>query len=73
MGVKTPHSMVMGIAFFSCRVITENMRRGKLKIIYFLYQSIYIDKRLNMIEITTKMAKDHFSTQFQQNLKEVLR
>jgi hypothetical protein len=44
-------------------------RKGKeLKILYFLHKSAYIDKRLDMIEITTKTVKDHFDAQLKKNL-----
>jgi hypothetical protein len=45
-------------------------RNGKeLKILYFLRKNADIDKRLNMIEITTKTVKNGFDEQFRANLK----
>lgn len=48
-------------------------RKGKeLKILYFLRKSADIDKRLDMIEITTKTVKDRFDAQLSANLSEAL-
>ena len=48
-------------------------RKGKeLKILYFLHKSADIDKRFDMIEITTKTVKDRFDAQLSANLSEAL-
>lgn len=48
-------------------------RKGKeLKILYFLHKSADINKRLDMIEITTKTVKDRFDAQLSANLSEAL-
>ena len=47
-------------------------RKGKeFKILFFLRKSADIDKRLDMIEITTKTAKNQFESVFAKNLEEV--
>jgi hypothetical protein len=47
-------------------------RNGKeLKILYFLRNSANINKRLNMVEITTKTIKGRFNEMLQKNLKDV--
>ncbi len=47
-------------------------RKGKeLKILYFLRKSADINKRLDMIEITTKTVKDRFDAQLSANLREI--
>ena len=44
-------------------------RKGKeLKILFFLRKSAHIDKRLDMIEITTNTLKDRFDAQLRANL-----
>ncbi len=48
-------------------------RKGKeLKILYFLHKNAAINKRLDMIEITTKTVKERFDAQLSANLSEVL-
>ena len=48
-------------------------RNGKeLKILYFLRKSANIDKRLDMIELTTKTVKDGFSVQLSKNLRQLI-
>jgi hypothetical protein len=48
-------------------------RKGKeLKILFFLRKNAEIDKRLDMIETTTKTVKDRFDGQFSSNLSEAL-
>ncbi len=47
-------------------------RKGKeLKILYFLRKSAQVDKKLDMIEITTKTIKNRFDEVLQKNLKYV--
>ena len=48
-------------------------RKGKeLKILFFLRKSAHIDKRLDMIEITTNTVKDRFGAQLKGNISELL-
>ncbi len=48
-------------------------RNGKeLKILYFLRKSADIDKRLDMIEITTKTVKERFDAQLMANINDGL-
>jgi hypothetical protein len=48
-------------------------RKGKeLKILFFLRKNARVDKRLDMIETTTKTVKDRFDGQFSSNLSEAL-
>ena len=44
---------------------------GELKILYFLNKSAKIDKKLNMIEITTKTVKDRFDAQLKANMSDI--
>ncbi len=45
-------------------------RKGKeFKILYFLRKRAHVDKRLDMIEITTNTVKTRFDTQLRLNLK----
>ena len=44
---------------------------GELKILYFLHKSAKIDKKLDMIEITTKTVQDRFEDQFKGNLRDI--
>jgi hypothetical protein len=49
-------------------------RKGKdLKILFFLRKSAHIDKRLDMIEITTNTVKDRFDAQLKGNVSELLK
>ncbi len=48
-------------------------RKGKeFKILFFLRKRAQVDKRLDMIEITTNTVKDRFDAQLRANLSEVL-
>ena len=44
---------------------------GELKILYFLNKSAKIDKKLNMIEITTKTIKTRFDAQLKANMSDI--
>lgn len=73
---NSPSSYLAGDAF---KIKTKSgqeiiaQRKGKeLKILYFLRKSAEIDKRFNMIEITTKTVKDRFDTQLKLNINEVV-
>ena len=48
-------------------------RKGKeLKILYFLHKNAEINKRLDMIEITTKTVRENFYDLLQNNFKEFI-
>ncbi len=73
---NSPSSYLAGDAFkmktkSGQEVIAQ--RKGKeLKILYFLHKSADINKRLDMIEITTKTVKERFDAQLKGNVSEVL-
>ena len=73
---NSPSSYLAGDAF---KIKTKSgaeaiaQRKGKeFKILFFLRKSAHIDKRLDMIEITTKTVKDRFDAQLKGNVSEVL-
>lgn len=74
---NSPSSYLAGDAFkiktkSGAEAIAE--RKGKdLKILFFLRKSAHIDKRLDMIEITTKTVKDRFDAQLKGNVSELLK
>ena len=48
-------------------------RKGKeLKILFFLRKSAQVDKKLDMVEITTNTVKDRFDAQLKGNVSELL-
>lgn len=70
---NSPSSYLAGDAF---KIKTKSgqeiiaQRKGKeFKILYLLRKSAEIDKRFNMIEITTKTVKERFGTKFSENLR----
>ncbi|NBV07235.1 MAG: hypothetical protein EBS06_08415 [Proteobacteria bacterium] len=73
---NSPSSYLAGDAF---KIKTKSgaeaiaQRKGKeLKILYFLRKSAQVDKKLDMIEITTNTVKDRFDAQLKGNVSEVL-
>ena len=73
---NSPSSYLAGDAF---KIKTKSgaeaiaQRKGKeFKILFFLRKSAGIDKRLDMIEITTNTVKDRFDAQLKGNVSEVL-
>ena len=73
---NSPSSYLAGDAF---KIKTKSgaeaiaQRKGKeFKILFFLRKSADIDKRLDMIEITTNTVKDRFGAQLKGNINEVL-
>ncbi|MBU6140434.1 MAG: hypothetical protein KGP29_02610 [Proteobacteria bacterium] len=73
---NSPSSYLAGDAF---KIKTKSgaeaiaQRKGKdLKILFFLRKSADINKRLDMIEVTTKTVKDRFDTQLKGNVSELL-
>ena len=70
---NSPSSHLAGDAF---KIKTKSgaeaiaSRKGKeLKILFFLRKSAQVDKKFDMIEITTKTAKDRFNAQLIKNLQ----
>ncbi len=73
---NSPSSYLAGDAF---KIKTKSgaeaiaQRKGReFKILFFLRKSANIDKRLDMIEITTNTVKDRFDAQLKGNVSEVL-
>ena len=69
---NSPSSYLAGDAF---KIKTKSgaeaiaQRKGKeFKILFFLRKSAQIDKRLDMIEVTTKTVRENFDTRFLKNL-----
>ncbi len=73
---NSPSSYLAGDAFKIRAKSGQEMiakRNGKeLKILYFLRKIANIDKRLDMIELTTKTVKDGFSVQLSKNLRQLI-
>ena len=72
---NSPSSYLAGDAF---KIKTKSgaeaiaQRKGKeFKILYFLRKSAQVDKKLDMIEITTKTVKDRFDAQLKLNLNQL--
>jgi hypothetical protein len=72
---NSPSSYLAGDAF---KIKTKSgaeaiaQRKGKeFKILFFLRKSAHIDKRLDMIEITTNTVKDRFDAQLKLNLNQL--
>lgn len=73
---NSPSSYLAGDAF---KIKTKSgaeaiaQRKGKeFKILFFLRKSAQVDKRLDMIEITTNTVKHRFDVQLKGNISEVL-
>ena len=73
---NSPSSYLAGDAF---KIKTKSgaeaiaQRKGKeFKILFFLRKSAQVDKKLDMIEITTNTVKDRFYAQLKGNVSEVL-
>ena len=73
---NSPSSYLAGDAF---KIKTKSgieaiaQRKGKeFKILFFLRKSAQVDKKLDMIEITTNKVKDRFEAQLKGNVSEVL-
>ncbi len=70
---NSPSSYLAGDAF---KIKTKSgseaiaQRKGKeLKILYFLRKRAEIEKRLDMIEVTTKTVRENFDIKFEENLE----
>ena len=73
---NSPSSYLAGDAFkiktkSGAEAIAQSKGR-EFKILFFLRKSANIDKRLDMIEITTNTVKDRFDAQLKGNVSEVL-
>jgi hypothetical protein len=73
---NSPSSYLAGDAF---KIKTKSgaeaiaQRKGKeFKILFFLRKSAQVDKKLDMIEITTNKVKDRFEAQLKGNVSELL-
>ena len=73
---NSPSSYLAGDAF---KIKTKSgaeaiaQRKGKeFKILFFLRKSAQVDKKLDMIEITTNTVKDRFDAQLKGNVSELL-
>ncbi len=72
---SSPSSYLAGDAFKiktkSGQEVIAQRKGGELKILYFLRKNAEVEKKLDMIEITTKTAKNQFESVFVKNLREV--
>jgi hypothetical protein len=73
---NSPSSYLAGDAF---KIKTKSgaeaiaQRKGKeFKILFFLRKSAQVDKKLDMIEITTNTVKDRFDAQLKGNVSDIL-
>ena len=70
---NNPSAYLAGDAFKmrtkSGQEIIAQRKRNGLKILYFLKRDADVDKRFEMVELTTKVVKDSFSMIFSRNLK----
>jgi hypothetical protein len=73
---NSPSSYLAGDAFkIKTKTGAEAIVQSKgkeFKILFFLRKSAHIDKRLDMIEITTNTVKDRFDAQLKGNVSELL-
>ena len=73
---NSPSAYLAGDAFKmrtkSGKEVIAQRKRGGLKILYFLRKEADIEKRFNMIEVTTKAVNDSFGMIFRRNLQDVL-
>jgi len=73
---NTPSAYLAGDAFKmrtkSGKEVIAQRKRGGLKILYFLRKEADIEKRFDMVEVTTKAVNDSFGMIFRRNLQDVL-
>ena len=71
---NSPSAYLAGDAFKmrtkSGKEVIAQRKRGGLKILYFLRKEADVEKRFDMIEVTTKTANDSFGMIFRRNLQE---
>lgn len=72
---NTPSAYLAGDAFKikipSGQEAIAQRKRGSLKILYFLRKEADIEKRFDMIEVTTKTVNDSFGMIFKKNLQNI--
>jgi len=73
---NSPSAYLAGDAFKmrtkSGKEVIAQRKRGNLKILYFLRKEADIEKRFDMVEVTTKAVNDSFGMIFRRNLQDVL-
>ena len=73
---NTPSAYLAGDAFKmrtkSGKEVIAQRKRGSLKILYFLRKEADVEKRFDMVEVTTKAVNDSFGMIFRRNLQDVL-
>ena len=74
---NSPSAYLAGDAFKmrtkSGKEVIAQRKRGGLKILYFLRKEADVEKRFDMVEVTTKTVNDSFGMIFRINLQDVLR
>lgn len=72
-----PSAYLAGDAFkirtSSGNEVIAKRQQGGLKILYFLRKEAEVEKRFDMVEIVTDIAKNNFSGMFNRNLAKILR
>ena len=73
---NSPSAYLAGDAFKmrtkSGKEVIAQRKRGSLKILYFLRKEADVEKRFDMVEVTTKAVNDSFGMIFRRNLQDVL-
>jgi hypothetical protein len=73
---NSPSAYLAGDAFKmrtkSGKEVIAQRKRGGLKILYFLRKEADVEKRFDMVEVTTKAVNDSFGMIFRRNLQDVL-
>ena len=73
---NSPSAYLAGDAFKmrtkSGKEVIAQRKRGGLKILYFLRKEADVEKRFDMVEVTTKAVNDSFDMIFRRNLQDVL-
>ena len=73
---NSPSAYLAGDAFKmrtkSGKEVIAQRKRGSLKILYFLRKEADVEKRFDMVEVTTKAVNDSFDMIFRRNLQDVL-
>ena len=73
---NSPSAYLAGDAFKmrtkSGKEVIAQRKRGGLKILYFLRKEADVEKRFDMVEVTTKAVNDSFGMIFKRNLQDVL-
>ena len=73
---NSPSAYLAGDAFKmrtkSGKEVIAQRKRGGLKILYFLRKEADVEKRFDMIEVTTRAVNDSFGMIFRRNLQDVL-